>query len=163
MRIGAAYLEEGVEFPSPTARFRRSSAWLLWRIYGHVFYRPIQRLWNWFHHYDYDATNSVWVPRFKSSERVKDWLWGFGTGKALVDMPVRYRLKKLLQPCHDCPHCGFDSWLDDDLYINDNDRAKMFECVNSGSSGTPDGTSYWCEGWRACYRCGVIEWWGEST
>lgn len=149
--------------PEPTYVPERSRLWWLWRFYGWVFLTRLHSLWRWYHHYD--LKDGAWVPRFKSSPAVKDWLHGIRgnpQGKALVNL-WRYPIYKLICADYDCPQCGDRNWGEDSITIyNRKDEEvkrveELFECVDSGSLGCTG--DYYANGWRWCYRCGHHEWW----
>lgn len=149
------------EQPRPMMKApERSGFWWFWRFYGLFFQVPMRDLYRWYSHSSYDA-NSGSVYRFKSAPKVRDWLWGHGAGKALVQMPFRYFLKRLLQDDYNCPHCGFDDYHDEHEIWNDqNERVRtinLFEMV-SGGGNDYYGEANDCHGWQWCYRCGDCSW-----
>jgi hypothetical protein len=154
----------GVEHPPlPKKRPKLYRYWWFWRFYGYVFYILVGKAWRFFSYCRYNPCGG-WKHRFKIYPAVREWLWGTGTGKALVDMPIRYRLKKLLMRDYYCPHCGDEGFLEDEAFVGETDESiTLFECTDSGEYGGPDGTVHWWEGWMWCYRCGHYEWYHDST
>lgn len=149
--------------PKPTYTPKRLWCWWFWRMYGYLIRLPLRRAWNYYHHYDLREPHG-WVPRFKSSPKVKEWLWGTGSGKALVKLPIRYFLHKLLLDSYECPHCGFHAWGEDEIFDwkADGDKIladKLVEVVDSGGPGMEG--DYWSNGWKWCYRCGYHDWFND--
>jgi len=129
----------------------------VWRVYGWGFYSPIHRFINYVSYCDIDSKGN-WKRRCGWWDPVKKWLHGDGIKNKARASLWRYPLYQLAFPCHACPHCGDDNWLEDDMGGKTN-----FVCERSGSSGTQDGTQYWWEGWKTCWRCGHRDKYGDST
>lgn len=149
--------------PLPKTRPRRYRFWWFWRFYGYVFYIMLRRAWSYYSHWNLDSQHR-WVAKFKSYPAVRKWVYGEGVKRALASMPVRYFIYKLLTWDYGCPHCGDEGYADDDSFVaEDGKTVQLFECTDSGVSGTMDGTIHWWEGWLWCYRCGHYEWHHDST
>lgn len=153
------YWESEADLPAPKKQVKLSVLWPLWRLYGHAVYRPAHQLINHLSHCDFvkdpdSPFGGSWVRRYPWWDSFKEWSWGSGTGKALVDLPIRHRINNFCFPLHQCWHCGDDTCLEDEEH---------FEVVGSGVTGTPDGTDYWVDGWRWCKRCGVRSFEHESS
>lgn len=146
--------------------FRPGPYWRLWRLYGHLIFKPARRFWYTIHQYSLVSKGKYgvdWQPKYNWTPKLKNWIESKRSNTWL-----KQALYVLLLRSYVCPHCGDDNWLEDEAYPDEerlDDRTKIptFELVNSGQSQSEDGNTYWWEGWRWCYRCGHHEWSSDST
>jgi hypothetical protein len=143
--------------PRPTMRTpERSRFWWVWRFFGYVVFVPARKAWAY-----YSRSTGPWSRRFRSSEAVRDWLWGHGSTPRWL-RPVRQFLFWLFVKGWCCPHCGFTDFDEDyTIYPKTEDGEKrtveLFEHVEGG------GVDYFGEaedyhGWQWCFRCGFRSW-----
>ena len=169
-----AHSAEMDERKKPTLNPPRDWNWPLWRFHGAVIRRGARRFWNWFRHSDYICAchgdphydendhfqyceKARHVRRFPFSEKVKDWLWGHGSGKALVNL-WRYPLYVLLLQDYNCPCCGGGGYAGDFLEKD----ATHFEEVWAREYQTENGDHWEAGGWAYCERCGYVGWYQDS-
>jgi len=149
--------EEDARHPKPTRKFPRYEFWFLWRPLGILILAPLHRIWRWANCTSLDEKGK-WVYRIPLTKKVHDYSWGHGAKGPLVRHRFRLWLRHQLEWSYRCPCCGYDGY-GDDLYIGGQARStEMYEVVNGGSCYEGD---YWWEGWKACWRCGSIEWASE--
>lgn len=158
---------EEFEVAAPSTHPTISPWWPLWRLYGHLIYRPWGMYWSrqlrselWTYDDAYGSYVHRWLPN-PVSEVLGDWCWRADRKTWLGRLKrwfgrITYGRYQGTWVIGCCPHCGFE-------HADFAGEDKYFECTDSGSYGTQDGTIHWWQGWQTCARCGHVEFESEST